>query len=222
MGHKTESPTTMTVSGRGRFGQFHSRSSRARARTGARGSRRGPGRHGWTMIDGSARNDSSRLDRRSGAESPSAGEEKGVPDLPRLTGWPTDSFAQAYYPKATTNAPRVREQGRAPLISRPPVHERTTLLHALWTLPRSAICRVSGCQPLGRAPGPRRDTPWTGGVHIRFAGRPEPMVWRPSGESCFMVWTRTASAVVCLFVVIAPPLNNSTSACLLSTGAVPP
>ena len=93
-----------------------------------------------------------------------------------------------------------------------PFTNRTTLSHALLVLPRSAIGGASGHLSLGRielAGG--RCTPWKGGVHNRYAGRPEPMVWRPSGETRFMAWTQNRSRGRDPTVVIVPGSKTSTT-----------
>jgi hypothetical protein len=65
-----------------------------------------------------------------------------------------------------------------------PFTNRTTLSHALLVLPRSAIERDLRALPPGRTElAGGGCTPWKESVHNRYAGRPEPMVWRPSGET---------------------------------------
>ena len=80
--------------------------------------------------------------------------------------------------------------------------------------------RVSGRRPPGRTDSARvRRTPWKGGVHNRFAGRPEPMVWRPSGEFRFMVWTQNRIRSRLSLRRHRPGLEQLDERCLLSTGA---
>ena len=80
--------------------------------------------------------------------------------------------------------------------------------------------RVSGRRlPAGTDSAARRRSPWKGGVHNRFAGRPEPMAWRPSGETCFMAWTLNRSRRRESDRRHRPGLEHLDDRCLLSTGA---
>src|SRR5262249_11841422 len=61
------------------------------------------------------------------------------------------------------------------------------------------------------------DAPRKESVHNRFAGRPEPMVWRPSGETRFMGWTVKTSRRRDR-LRHRPHLECLDDRCLLSTG----
>ena len=71
----------------------------------------------------------------------------------------------------------------------------------------------SGAEPSQPLPAtPRKES-----VHNRFARRPEPMVWRPSGETRFMGWTVNTSRRRDR-LRHRPHLENLDDRCLLSTG----
>ena len=104
---------------------------------------------------------------------------------------------------------------------RRPFTNRTTLSHALQVRPDSTD--RDGSPGAARQPEPipagDRRTPWKGGVHNRFAGRPEPMVWRPSGEIRFMAWTLNRNRRRDCRRRHRPGLEHLDDRCLLSTGA---
>ena len=120
--------------------------------------------------------------------------------------------------------PRGASSGKPGAFPRSAVGSRSRTEQPCHTLcrpcPDHRSGRVSGCCALGRTDSARvRRTPWRGGVHNRFAGRPEPMAWRPSGEFRFMVWTQNRIRSRLSLRRHRPTLEQLDERCLLSTGA---
>src|SRR5208337_4777630 len=120
--------------------------------------------------------------------------------------------------------PRNASSGKQGAFSRSAAGRRSQTEQPCHTLSRTCLDRrwgeVSGCRAPGRTDSARvRRTPWKGGVHNRFAGRPEPMVWRPSGEFRFMVWTQNRVRSRLSLRRHRPTLEQLDERCLLSTGA---
>ena len=95
----------------------------------------------------------------------------------------------------------------------------TTFACALNGRARSSIGTALRVRDPGRTesavgPGaPRKES-----VHNRFAGRPEPMAWRPSGETRFMGWTVNTQPPHGTACAIGLTSKNLDDRCLLSTG----
>ena len=196
MGHKTEWSRTIGGPALRRPSQPRGASGSTRRRTRAR-----PEPRRWTSPsrERSARarpNDSAEPAQEVVAESPRPDAGRGCPQTFR----PAPDGRR--FSALGSSGPGARRDGRArrsdatgahasSVSRRGPFTNRTTLSHALRAC---SIADRAGPPGTARSAGMIRPAmrwpPWTGGVHNRFAGRPEPMVWRPSGEICFMAWTR--------------------------------
>ncbi len=220
MGHKTEWPDDKRRLGRwqSRHGQLAWTSCSPR-RTGASGSRRGPGlllaRSKWA-----GRNDSARSASGSRCRITVAGSGGGVspdsfvPHRPAVdslrSGYQIGSRERTIPPVVPAAARRVRSLGQPPVG----VHE-----------PNNRVTRsvdLASITDRVRSPGAVRPAelirPASGARHGRGAFttdlRGGLSQWYGGRLGSFVSWygPRTASAVVCLFVAIAPPLNNLMSA----------
>ena len=120
--------------------------------------------------------------------------------------------------------PRGASSGKPGAFPRSTVGSRSRTEQPCHTLckpcPDHRSGRVAGRRAPGRTDSARvRRTPWRGGVHNRFAGRPEPMAWRPSGEFRFMVRTQNRVRSRLSLRRHRPSLEQLDERCLLSTGA---